>query len=334
MTKAKDIAEKVEVLNVGNSKSHQWDGKKGDSYLMWKIKFVAHLTMMGLKDCLTLEFASELPSKEKDTFDLTSHKGKNWANAVKKNKKMMMQFVLSWIKVAGLNKLNCATRANKDWPSGKAHKVMMQLMKEYKPDDTMAEMEMEKALSKLSLSEKKDPNDLNDEQSAIKCRYKLELTKSKKKALIFRIGRAQYASIISMTQMIYRLKGVELTYEMLLKEMHNQCGIAGQDMMDSDNEEELAATATTKDNNGGNKKPYVNPNKDKICSHCKKKSHMENKFLKKNPELIPDKVMAAWKKQAEQKAEKTSTAATAFEDMMVLTMLDLQKDNSEFSCLT
>ncbi len=41
MTKAKDIVKKVEVLNVGNSKPPQWDGKKGDSYLMWKIKFIA-----------------------------------------------------------------------------------------------------------------------------------------------------------------------------------------------------------------------------------------------------------------------------------------------------
>jgi hypothetical protein len=57
---------------------------------MWKIKFSAHLTMLGLKNCLMPEFASEFPSKEKDTFDLTSDKGKNWANAVKKNKKMIM----------------------------------------------------------------------------------------------------------------------------------------------------------------------------------------------------------------------------------------------------
>jgi hypothetical protein len=53
------------------------------------------------------------------------------------------------------------TRADKVWPSGKAHEVMIQLMKEYKPDDMMAEMEMEKALSKLSLGKRKDPNDIN-----------------------------------------------------------------------------------------------------------------------------------------------------------------------------
>jgi hypothetical protein len=83
MTKAKDIVRKVEVSNVGNSKPSQWDGKKGNSCLMWKIKFSAHLTMLGLEDCLMPEFASELPAKEKDTFNLTSDEGKNWENAVR-----------------------------------------------------------------------------------------------------------------------------------------------------------------------------------------------------------------------------------------------------------
>ncbi len=75
--------------------------------------------------------------KEKDTFELTSDEGKNWVDAVKKNKKAMMQFALSFTKVAQLNKLNCAGRTNKDagrtnkdWPSGKAHhEVMTQLIK-------------------------------------------------------------------------------------------------------------------------------------------------------------------------------------------------------------
>jgi hypothetical protein len=82
-----------------------------------------------------------------------------------------------------------------------------------------------KGLNKLSLS-KKDPNDLNYELSAIKCRYKLDLTKSKKKAQIFRIGRAQYAIIFFTTQMICRLMGEALTCEKLLEKMHNQWRIA------------------------------------------------------------------------------------------------------------
>ncbi len=182
--KAKEVVEKVELSNVGNTKPPQWDGKKGNSYLMWKIKFLAHATMLGLEECFTLEFEDELPEKEKDAFDFDTLEGKAHAAAVKKIKKAMMQFTLSFQKVAQLNKLNRATRVNKDWPSGKAHEVMTQLVKEYEPDDTMAKMEMEKALSKLTLNKKKDPNDINDKLSAIKCRYKIDLSESKKKAQV------------------------------------------------------------------------------------------------------------------------------------------------------
>lgn len=82
--------------------------------------------------------------------------------AVKKNKKAMMQFALSFTKVAQLNEVNRATPANPNWPSGKAHEVMAQLVKEYEPDDMMAKMEMENALNKPTLSKNKDPYDIND----------------------------------------------------------------------------------------------------------------------------------------------------------------------------
>ncbi len=128
---------------------------------------------------------------------------------------------------------------------------------------------------------------------------------------------------------------MELTCENFLEAMHNQWQIAGnksQDKKDSDHEDEVAATATTKDKDGGKKKPYVNPNKEKTCNHCKKKGQVENKCWKKSPELIPDKVKAAQKKQVEKKAKKTSTTETAFEDedKMVLTVLNLQKEDSKF----
>ncbi len=125
---------------------------------MLKIKYTAHMVMLGLDDALNPDFKRELPTKEKDTFNLTSNEGKNWANVVKKNKKAIMQFPLSFTKVAWLNKLNHAGRTNKDQPSGKAQEVMTQLLKVYESDDTMAKMEMEKALSKLTLGKKKDPN--------------------------------------------------------------------------------------------------------------------------------------------------------------------------------
>jgi hypothetical protein len=213
MTIAKEIVEKVKVSN--NSKPLQWDGKKGNSYLMWKIKYQAHMVMLGLEEALTPVFTNELPAKEKDVLDVTTEQRQKWANAVKKNKKAMMKFALSFQRVAHLNKLNCASRANKDWPSGKAHEVMTQLVKEYEPEDTMAKMEMEKALSKLTLTRKKDPNEFLDKLSAIKCRYNVDMSESKKTVQEFGVGRTHYAIVISTTQMIWRENGKELTYPQL-----------------------------------------------------------------------------------------------------------------------
>ncbi len=159
MTKAKEVVKKVKLSNVGNTKPPQWDGKKGDSYLMWKIKFMAHATMLGLEECYTLEFENVLLDREKGAFDLSTTEGQNHAAAVKKNKKAMMQFAISFTKVAQLNTVNRATRADPNWPTGKAHEVMTQLVKKYKPDDTMAKMEIQNTLNKLTLGKKKDPNE-------------------------------------------------------------------------------------------------------------------------------------------------------------------------------
>jgi hypothetical protein len=95
---------------------------------------------------------------------------------------------------------------------------MAQLVKEYKLEDTMAEMEMEKALLKLTLTKKKDPNNLAlNKLSAIKGRYNIDMSKSKKKAQVFKVSGTHYASVISTTQMIWRESGRELMCNKLLK---------------------------------------------------------------------------------------------------------------------
>ncbi len=100
-------------MNATTSKPPQWDGKKGDSYLIWKIKFDADMVMKGLDKAFASEFGSKLPSKEKDQFDLDTEQGKKWENAVEKNKKVMMQFVLLFQTAAESNKLN--KKRSKDW---------------------------------------------------------------------------------------------------------------------------------------------------------------------------------------------------------------------------
>ena len=138
-----------------------------------------------------------------------------------------MQLASAFNTMPLMNKLACEKRRDKDWPSGKAHRVWAALLKEYKPEDTMAEMEMELALNKLKLGPSKDPNDLLNELAAIECRYSLELTDSKKKAQVMRLGGKVYASVIATTTMIHRSQGKVLTCEALLEEMHTQWRLGG-----------------------------------------------------------------------------------------------------------
>jgi hypothetical protein len=53
--------EKIEVSSSSSLKPPQFDGKKGDKYLVWKRKFEADQMMKGLFEAFQPEFESKLP---------------------------------------------------------------------------------------------------------------------------------------------------------------------------------------------------------------------------------------------------------------------------------
>jgi hypothetical protein len=61
----------IKVSNLNNSKSPQFNGKKGDNYIIWKMKFKADKIMKGLFKAFQPNFEHELPSDEKAKLDLT-----------------------------------------------------------------------------------------------------------------------------------------------------------------------------------------------------------------------------------------------------------------------
>ncbi len=146
--------------------------------MLWKMKFEADQEMKGLWEAFLPDFERELPKSETAELNLTSSGGKKQKAAPAKNKKAMMQLALAFMTVLLANKLNCEKRRDKaNWLAGKGHRVMTAIIKEFEPEDTMAEMEMERAraLSKLKLGPKKDPLDLLDKFASIECRYSLDL---------------------------------------------------------------------------------------------------------------------------------------------------------------
>jgi hypothetical protein len=90
MTKATLVIKKVEVTNQNNSKPPQFNGKAGNTYLMWSMKLKADMVMKNLWEAFLPTFERKLPGSKDGPFNLDTEDGKDHQKAVLKNQKAMM----------------------------------------------------------------------------------------------------------------------------------------------------------------------------------------------------------------------------------------------------
>jgi hypothetical protein len=98
---------------------------------------------------------------------------------------------------------------------------------EYNPDDSIAEAELELALSKLKLTKKKNPRKIIEEIASCKVKFGIPMSNSKKIAQLICLGGSEYGTIISVTQMCKRTEGKVCTSKNLVDEMWKQWQIKG-----------------------------------------------------------------------------------------------------------
>ncbi len=134
----------VEVVATTNTKAPVFSGKHGNDWTIWEMKMTAHLMDKGLDVCLEQDFESKLLSKENGPFATNDEK-----KVVGLNKKAMGQFIQAFSSISLLNKVNLERKADKNFPSGKAWKLWKEMKEEYNLDESIAEAELELALSKL-----------------------------------------------------------------------------------------------------------------------------------------------------------------------------------------
>ena len=121
------------------------------------MKMSAHFMEKGLDACLDPTFETRLPNKESGPFDMTVEDKKNQKEAVDMNKKAMCQFIQAFLSMSLLSKVNLQKKADKNFPSGRVWKLWLELQGDFNPDDSITETELELALSKLKLTNKKNP---------------------------------------------------------------------------------------------------------------------------------------------------------------------------------
>ncbi len=126
----------------------------------------AHLMEKGLNVCLDPNFEARLPTKENGPFNLAVEDEKKFKEAADLNKKAMCQFIQAFPTMSLLSKVNLQKKADKLFPSGRAWTLWMELQADFNPDYSITETELELALSKLKLANKKHPQKLMEESAS------------------------------------------------------------------------------------------------------------------------------------------------------------------------
>ena len=126
-----------------------FDGKK-KSFLQWKLRFQMHVSAAGCAAALNDNYKSVLPAVE-DVSMLDPVRDAVAIAAVKSNA-LVMQALVCALDENNMNHAMVEIQADKDWPTGKAHRVWSRLLEDYQPDDITSEVELEQALMKIKLS--------------------------------------------------------------------------------------------------------------------------------------------------------------------------------------
>ena len=94
---------------------------------------------------------------------------------------------------------------------------------EYNPDDSITEAELELAMSKLKLNNKKNLRKIIEEIASCEVKYGIPVSDSKKVAQLIHLGGKEYGTVIPVTQMCKKIKGVTCTSKHIVDEMWKQC---------------------------------------------------------------------------------------------------------------
>ena len=97
----------------------------------------AHLMKKGFNKCLDPSFETRPPTKENGPFNMTIEEEKKFKEAVDLNKKAMCQFTQAFLTMNLFSKVNLQKKADKQFPSGRAWKLWMELQGDSNPDDSI-----------------------------------------------------------------------------------------------------------------------------------------------------------------------------------------------------
>ena len=162
----------------------------------------AWLHNIGYGTVLSPGFDGTLPATERVVLDLIKQAEKAQFLALNQNYKAVNECILLFETPETMNKVIEEQNHDPDWPGGKFTRIWTTIEEDEKPDDTMAEFELDEDLRKITLSRKKDPKDLLAKILTVEIKFGIKIGDVKKLSTILRAGKRDYAQVMTTTRTI------------------------------------------------------------------------------------------------------------------------------------
>ena len=184
-----------------------FDGESKKFQTWWK-KFCAYATMAKFRSILKSERDPNLPEKERSEYD-ESEASEKEAMAIRKNEMAMSSFATAFTTEGLMNLIHGA--CSEEWPEGEAHLVVKELLKKYRPIDTVSRVELRQQLNKVCMKKGSDPALLFEQLNSIQNQYLgpgNRIFKEDLIAVVLDVATEEYQGILAVER---RLKGDALT---------------------------------------------------------------------------------------------------------------------------
>ena len=178
---------------------------------------------IGIKAVLSPWFDGTLPATEATILDLTNASEKEQSVAKTTNAKAVNGCILAFETAEMMNKIIEEQAHDTDWPGGKFTRLWERIQLDEKPDDDMAEFELDEELRKITLSRKKDPKDLLAKILAVEIKFGITCSDKKKMAVVLCAGKRDYAQVMTVQKTITKhVKKRDLTLREMVMAVYKQ----------------------------------------------------------------------------------------------------------------
>ena len=179
--------------------------------MIWWIRFRAYATVNKFIESVKVADETHLPASEAEVLVETVPAEALQIAARKRNAVAMANFAMSFTDETTMGMIHKAI--SPDWPTGKASVVVTQLLRKFKPEDTMARrVELRQKMNKISMKKGQDPAVLFEQICAVENRYNSagQVSEEDLIAVILDAAPAEYQAVLISEQ---RCKGDQLRKE-------------------------------------------------------------------------------------------------------------------------